>query len=708
MNRIDGSEIGEPLTGIEGDTKLKELTIVIPYRKAGIFYRLWAESENEIDFRRDFFTARRCTMCFGAIELKNFLTRTDRTMEVMISGSIPSKGFFIELKIEEKDTGGGYKISPGDRGIVISGHDRNGLLNGVYDFLRSQGWMWTEPGQAGECRPRSRGVALPRVEQEANPSFKYRCLDAFRESHDSVEYLLWMARNRLNTCFRKQASGKFADKLGLLSRAGGHLLSKIADPDKPLENGSTLWDEHPEWYGSSPGEKKRRHTAARVQLCASQPKLMSYIADETARLLQGPLADVDILDLWGFDTGGKTCACDNCKSKGNGADMNLLMLSCVRERLDKDFADGKLCRRVIINTAAYEGTGSLEGPTKKIPENLVESGDACIFYPIKRCYRHKINEPGCTVNSRYTSALLSWNPENPGLIIWTGEYYNLSKYEDLPLLFTSKIPADMRFYHSKGVRGATYMHAVSVNWAMRSLTQMQHSQYAWDVQTDDHGFLECYFKARYGRHSSGMRKVYELIEDAMSDIASWRNWGSDNFLGRLNSWDGQIPENELVFGHYASSAEALKSARRSIKQLNSASRILGRLLAEEKSVNWENFLTPDHDAVNPEELEACEKFDLIEHRIGESKRMLVYGVDMMRIMLQILKYHDSLHKKDLSAADSLWQEVEAIASKMETYFLPIKFENPGPGIVSPDALTRTQLRGVIARCRGARSKGLSG
>ena len=675
---------------------MPELTIVLPYKGVEKLWNVWAESEQDIDFRRNKLEAERCTACFAALELKKFLTKTDYKFAVGVAEYPPAKGRFIELKIEAKDTGGGFRMTPAGAGLVIAGHGRNGLLNGVYEFLRIQGWRWVEPGERGECPQQSAEIKWPAREMESIPSFKYRCLDAYRESHDSLEYLLWMARNKMNVCFRKSASAKFADKLGMYSRTGGHLLDRILRTDRYLESGKTIWEEYPEWYGLPTDGRRVKESATRIQLCVSQPKLLEYIGDELVKLLNGLLAGVDILDIWGFDTWGKTCSCPECKKTGNGADQNLLLLSAVRNRLDRALETGEIDRKVLLDIVAYEGTVTLEGPTNPVPANLARAGDICIFYPIKRCYRHDLDDANCATNCLYRDALLSWRGNDSGLSIWAGEYYNVSKHEDLPLLFFKRIPHDMRFYHSAGATGATYMHAVFVNWAMRSLTQMQHAQYSWDVNTDDKQFLEDYFRSRYGIYAVGMRKVYALIEEASLNISAWRGYGV-NALHLLSAWDGTAPKNELIFGHFKTSAKAITAARHSTELFRQAADMLDRLLKQEQSLNWQTLLKSETT------------FDKLEYRLGESRRLLVYGLDTMGLLTALMQYHDALHRRNRVHANKFWNDAERVAAKMALYFMPIAFEQSGsgllrsPGLVSQDALTRTQLRPVITRCRRVRA-----
>ncbi len=680
---------------------MPELTIVMPYQEADRFWNIWAESEQEIDFRKDCFKAERCTTAFAALELKSFLGKMNCDFAVHISNKKPEKKHFIELNIEPQDSFGGFKLVPSDNGLLISGHCRNGLLNGIYEFLRMQGWRWLEPGIKGECRPDRSDLKWPEKAIEITPSFKYRGIDAFRESQDSVEYLLWMARNRLNVGFRKAATGKLADKLGMFSRTGGHLLQRMLRPDRYLETGKTIWEEHPEWYGLPENGIRRKNTAPKTQLCISQPDLLEFIGQDLLKMLNNSLRDIDIVDVWGFDTWGAICNCPDCRKAGNGADHNLRLLSALRKTLDKARQDGLLDRKVLLGTTAYEGTVTLTGPENPLPEELRTSGDICIFYPIRRCYRHGLDDEECEINRKYKDAWLAWNKDAKGISIWSGEYYNVSKYEDLPLLFSKKIPDDMRFYYNAGGSGATYMHAVFVNWAMRSLTQMQHAQYSWNINTHDEDFLEDYFRSRYGNHASEMRKAYALIEKASADISAWRNWGT-GVLDILMTWDGTVPRKELKFGHFQNSEEAIRAAGQAIECYRQAAGIIDDRLKSEQAENWKKLPAPDYVPVNPLEMELFTAFDHMEYRLGESRRLLKYGIDTMRLLTAILNYYNSLLNENFPKADGYWEIIENTAREMNNYFLPVSFENPGAGLISKDALTRTQFRPLITRCRGAR------
>ncbi len=675
---------------------MRALSIVLDYPGAEQMWRIWAESERTIDFRRDVFAAGRCTASFAASELKYFLEKADPELSVnVVSARVPD-GAFIELKIADRDTGGGFELLPEANGTVVRGDDRNGLLNGAYELLRMQGWRWLEPGPYGESAPRNPGLDFLKEKKICIPSFRYRMIDQYRESDDSVELLRWMARNRINVVFRKAATGKFADKLGMFSRKGGHLLQKLMNPETPMKDGRTIFESHPEWYGLPEDGIRKKETAVRTQLCISQPGLLEYLSEKLLHLLEHEMSEIDIVDIWGFDTWGRNCHCEACRDKGNGADQNLYLLSHIRKSLN-----ARLKRKVIMNTISYEGTVTMEPPEKPVPQPLIDAGDFVIFYPIRRCYRHPLADKTCPLNTPYRESLEGWHRKAPELALWGGEYYNVSKFEDLPLVFSGMIPTETRYYHKNGCCGMTYMHNLSPNWGVRALTQLQHTAYAWDVNTDDAAFPEEYFQRKYGVHAAELRRIYADIEEATADISSWRNWGV-GALDILMPWEGGRPEKEFALPHFPSSGETVKALRKSADLLDGAVRNLRLCLRREQERNWRDLpaIQEIPPIVTPLELERIRYYDTLEYRIGEDLRGVIYGADTMRLLQLVVEYHNALFRGE--DGETLWNQIESVTAKMSDYYVPVTYENPTPGVQIKDALTRTQLRMLITRCRGAR------
>ena len=129
-------------------------------------------------------------------------------------------------------------------------------------------------------------------------------------------------------------------------------------------------------------------------------------------------------------------SCEECRKLGNGADRTLHFLSHIRKRINEATERGELKKRVRLSFDAYEGTDTLEAPENKVPQNLIDAGDYPLYCPILRCYHHNIDDSACDKNTVYDRTLRAW--EKTGMKIAMNEYYNVSKYEDLPLLFTER------------------------------------------------------------------------------------------------------------------------------------------------------------------------------------------------------------------------------------------------------------------------------
>lgn len=683
-----------------------DITIVVPFEDAEKMTAIWAEEEAGIDFRKDSELAARCTASFAATELKKYLSRTLKNIEIAYSSVAPVEKLFIGLQIRDMSSRNDcFIMEPQNGGLIIEGLGRTGLLYGAYEFLRLQGWRWYAPGREGEIAPEMKDTLyMPAERIDYTPDMKSgRGLHFEGISNESAELWLWMARNRLNITAHHPATGPLGNKLGMTFKAGGHIFEHILDPDCAMPSGKTLWEEHKEWYGIPVNGKREKSNALNIQFCVSQPELLEFIGREFLYYLNGKWREADQIDIWGFDTWGGACNCENCRSLGNSTDQDLFLLSYLRDTVDKAYQHGSLDHQVGLIACAYEGTSTIWGPTKPIPKNILDAGDYVIFFPIRRCYAHAFSDTTCDINRIYNDALGTWFKQKLNLPVVIGEYYNVSRFEDLPILFTGCMYRDFSYYHSTGVTGVTYMHIPLVNWGIRTLTQVLYAQLAWSVKTDLDIFLEEFFQNWYGPYADDLRKVYDLMEKAWLFSADWRSWFDRSILTKLNEWDGCRPDAPFKLeNHFKSSRGAIKSGRQSIAFMLEAKKILSEVRSHDRILNSRKSSMFMHTAVNPIEAAKVQREDSYEMRLGEDYRLLIYGLDTMKIMTELVAYHDALFKNYLKYAERIWQKIERIAEKLDSYYIPIGFEEPGAGLISKDALTRTQVRYLLRRIRKSR------
>lgn len=686
---------------------MENLTIVVPFEGASCYVPIWAFEEKKIDFRRDRQRAERCTMSFAAMELEKYIKRTVQGICVQFSEKLPEQGVFIQLAVSEparREEKEWYSLEPCGQGVAIHGNSRAGLLYGAYEFLKLQGWQWLAPGEEGEIAPIPAGcLVFPQEKLEFKPAMPVkRGFHMEGVSKESEELCCWMARNRLNTVGLRPGTSAPAKKLGMYLQAGGHIFEEILDPDKPTASGKTFWEEHRDWYGLPAGGAREKEKALKTQFCTTNEELMEFLGSALVRLAMDEWKDADQIDLWGFDTWGMTCTCEACSSLGNGSDGMLRFLSAMRGCLGRAREEGCLDHDVTLIMCSYEGTATLQPPMNPISGYLASSGDFVTFAPINRCYVHGMFEEGCETNRRYREALKGWLACTPSIPVLVCEYYNVSKFEDLPLLFNKSMAADLPGYFHHGVGGMYYMHVPLVNWGMRTVTQNLFAAFTWDPSLNMPSYLEQFLAAWYGPYALPMKAVYSAVEKAWTHCSQWRAWASDSVLSALQQWDGAKPPAPLALdSHFPSMEAAAENGLRSQKLLEEAAAALNAIYAKAKDDSAKVRPVEAGIPLNPVQARKSVGAALYEQRLGEDRRLLRYGLDTMTLMTGLVRYYIALYEGD-SYTEELWADIEAVADKLDLCYMPIDFQFPGAGLVSRDALTRSQLGQVLKRCRSFR------
>ncbi|MBS1631464.1 MAG: DUF4838 domain-containing protein, partial [Bacteroidetes bacterium] len=506
----------------------------------------------------------------------------------------------------------------------------------------------------------------------------------------SRDFWIWMARNKLNIAYSTNtALMPLLYKLGMTFVDGGHVYESVLNPNTIMPSGKILWDEHREWFGLPKNGVRDLKNWKSVQFCASQPDMITFLGDKILEQLQTRLTETDIMNIWGIDHIGSTqCFCENCQKIGNASDQEIKMLSGLRSHLNKAVLAGKLRPGVQLMTIAYDGNGTLEGPLHDIPENLTEAGDKVIVYPINRCYDHNFFDKSCAKNSLYNKQLENWFNKSDKIRVIFGEYYNVSKYEDLPLIFIDRLKEDIPYYvntiHSDGV---TYMHAPINNWGPRTITQFLYANLLSNPNLNVDEFTDNYFSKWYGPYSKEMKNFYRINENAWRYISQWRNW-SASILIQLQDWDGKPADmplsftDELLAGHFNNAKDVINSGKESIRDLKTVVQGVDKLRKDAI------FTTPYND------------------RISEDFRLFKYGLNVMEFMTSMVEYYEALRTKDWKSGNTIWKNLVSKAFELDSYVVPIPGQYGG-GVSRPDVLTRSQLRAVFNKCKEYRDSNSS-
>jgi hypothetical protein len=515
---------------------------------------------------------------------------------------------------------------------------------------------------------------------------------------ESADLLLWMARNRLNLAGPRHQTTALARKLGMKLKSGGHIFNEILAPDRILPSGNSVWEEHPEWYGLPENGKRQKEKALQTQFCVCAPGLLEFLGDELIKIINSEWKDADYVDIWGFDSWDSVCTCEKCSELGNGTDRNLHFVAAMRRAINKGLAEGTVRQQVKLICCAYEGTVTIEAPLNPVPAELAEAGDICTFYPINRCYRHDLANDNCEDNKAYRQHLENWQAVKENFNIMLGEYYNVSRFEDLPLLFTDRMQADIPFYNNVGIRAFTYMHLPFCCWGIRRLNHLLYNELLWNVKVDVTKLKEDYFVNSYGQHSDNLKQAYQKLEKAWQYVQQWRAWNSKSVLSQLHNWDGKQPLIELSLdGHFSNVNTLIRSGEKSIELMQAAFNIMSECL--NVSRNNVHPLPNTERAVNPLEFARQAKVDSIIFSLEEDRRMVRYGMNSMSLITEFTKLYEAWRKNDIETTKMALRKLDSLSDAMSLYYLPFKYTDHRPGIDCPDAFTRTQLRKILERCR---------
>ncbi|HEY1764183.1 MAG TPA: DUF4838 domain-containing protein [Opitutaceae bacterium] len=518
--------------------------------------------------------------------------------------------------------------------LVLAGADRVGTLYAVYAFLGRLGVRWFSPGIAGEVVPAVRdGLEWPWLDMADGPKFAIRgyWAEFFSSENEFVrpvgkkgtpDFFDWMARNRMNLWSSGEEGVPPGEmkKRGLHLSAGGHTFYTLIDPDAPYPyrhprfpggpadlppdpyavspdfkgdaNGDGVLsysEAHPEWYGLGPdGQRHFTRDPFGYNFCTSNKDMRAeFLKNLVTKLSTGAWRYADYLDWWPEDA-DNWCVCDNCKALGSPTDRNLIMADFIREGLKQALADGRLHRDIKVKFLIYSSAGVIEPPTRPLPKTFDYDGIMGTFFPIYRCYVHDLDDPNCTeFNQRYFRYLNAWrtSPYYRGKFM-IGEYYNISYFRDLPILFTRTMEHDIRFYYDSGARAMHYMHISMGNWGPRALTNVQFARMLWDPHVDVAALKDDYMRARYEDAAPVMARFYASLEQAMLNVPEYlaTPGEEENLGGRLRAFSEGKTKDLFPYRHLRLTGDHPPpddgpSIEDSIRELGTTERLIREALA---------------------------------------------------------------------------------------------------------------------------------
>ncbi len=670
-----------------------KINVKLPYEGAAQYYKVWATTENDVDFYGDLPAATKCTTSYAAYEIVTYLKKLGFEAEVGMS----EYDFEVALICDEKECEE-FEISAIEKGIEIHGFGRAGVLYGAYEFLEAQGIRWYTIDR--EYVPEGKTeITIPELKKYVYAFPIGRGFAFEGPLKESPELFIWMARNRFSKSGVRPHTIKLQRKLALRPKAGGHIFEAILDPHNFTEDGRTFLEAYPHWYGKRDCEITYDN-AQSVQFCVNEPDLLDFLAEKFLEKVKTEWKDADIIDVWNFDTWGGSCNCEKCKATGNSMDRALKLIAHLRKRVNEAYDRGELVKKYNVITDLYEGGDTIDPALNPIPEGIAEDGFFASFAPILRCYKHGMDDKSCDINRFYSDRM----EKVKGFPLSINEYYNVSKFEDLPYVFTNSIINDVRYYHELGAKGFTYMHLPMVEWGVKTLTQHLLANLLRDPYCDIQTKIDEYFEHIYGKYADKARKAYELCEEGTLYSSSWRSWDEKSILSTLIGWNGYTVDEPLFRDSHLGDTLNEK-AYRAAECFKEALDIMRELRADAHASIKLDVPAVIARGVNPSQHQKFKTIIPIFDRLNEDIRGLKYGADCARLLALFIEYYELLHKKEDET--KIWNEIYELANNMSDYSYAVKYRHPVPKIMVVDALDRSGMKELFARVLSARNQNLN-
>jgi hypothetical protein len=439
----------------------------------------------------------------AAVELAEVLRRiTGRHFAIVGERS----GSALSIVLSHGDgAGDGFRWQVTARQVDLQGDSPRGLLYAAYSWLEALGCRWVAPGPDGERLPQGVHLDLSADAVRESPLLPGRCLivghAAFMQ--DVEDWIVWAARNRLNTLFvhvtaeplalgaapesqwqaQKGVAVTLARRRGMTIEHGGHGLSALLP--------RRLFRQVPGAFRYHGG----RRTPDR-NFCPSSPEGLAVIRrNAQAHFRAHP--EVDVFHLWPDDIpGGGWCACESCR-RYTPSEQALLAINAVAEALEEVDPHAQVAFLAYMDT-------------EKVPLQVQPRHNVCLSWaPRRRCYAHGTDDPACSVNVPHYAATFRAQTEHfraagsqPPRVF---EYYLDA------LLFKSLLPPlpavmqrDLIFYRDAGAHTVQALMTGDRPWLTPQLNAWLFARLSWDPAQDLDVLLADFGCAALGRPAPGI------------------------------------------------------------------------------------------------------------------------------------------------------------------------------------------------------------
>jgi len=451
----------------------------------------------------------------AAMELGDTLQRITGRSFPVVAEPLDGKPAIVLSHGDGEDDGLRWHATPNS--IELHGHNPRGLLYAVYSLLETLGCRWVAPGMAGERIPHDVRFDLPEKPVMETPSLSGRCLIVghYAFMKDVEDWIIWAARNRLNTIFlhviddplalgaapenqwqaHKATAVPLARQRGMTIEHGGHGLTSLL-PRK-------LFKQMPHAFRYHNGKRTPDHN-----FCPTSVEGLAVIR-QNAKAYFRAHSEVDVFHLWPDDIpGGGWCECEHCRAYTPG-EQSLMAINAIAEVLEQ------VNPKAQVAFLAYQDTE--EAPAKVTPRCNV-----CLSWaPRNRCYAHATDDEACSVNAPHYAETFCAQAEHfhaagaqPPRVF---EYYLDA------ILFKSLLPPlptvmqrDLRFYRDAGAHTVQALMTGDRPWLTPQLNAWLFARLAWNPDQDLDALLANFCRATFSTDSPDLPAYYRSLEAAFA------------------------------------------------------------------------------------------------------------------------------------------------------------------------------------------------
>ena len=374
-------------------------------------------------------------------------------------------------------------------------YDQGGSLNAVYEFLRGLGVRWYMPGELGTIIPRTKTIALPRVDRVVRPEFNWRMVTISVYFSSGRDDILWYLRQGWN----------HGEVIGHWS----HGLRNVTSRPETMEK-------HPEYYALLRGVRLTKTALGH----GNQPCLSSEGLVKAAVRFGRAMYDTYGLPMVSMmpQDGFQFCECRLCKGKDTPKRG--------REGMHSDYVWGFVNRvaKELYKTHPNRGVNCLAYGTYQQPPETIERLSPNVYVGIIHGRGRTFDDPKSRARSQ--ALIAAWRKKTDSRF-WTWEHYPFThRSASIPFYYPHAIAGGIRAIRKdflgefiEGPIGPFKLRGHGLHApGFGHLNFYVTGRFQWDADQDVDALLNEYYRLFYGPAASQMKAFTEYCEANRRDM----------------------------------------------------------------------------------------------------------------------------------------------------------------------------------------------